>query len=615
MKDIKYINKEFNTLKESLINYSKNYFPNTYNDFSPSSTGMLFIEMASYVGDVLSFYIDNQIQETFIQYARQKENLFNLSYLLGYTPKVTTAASVIVDVYQQLPAITSASITIPDFSYSLKVPINTPINSNNNSNINFLTEKEIDFSYSSSFDPTEIQVYQIVGNQPAFYLLKKSVKAISANVNTATYTIDAPTRFKTIEINDDNIIGITSIIDSDDNIWYEVPSLAQDFIYDNITNNSYSNNNYTGSQDVLNVLKLKTVDRRFVTRFLNESTLQIQFGSGIVDEQDEEIIPNLDNVGLGLPFGRSKLTTAFSPLNFIFTKNYGLAPSNTTLTVKYLTGGGVEYNVPQNTLTQIDNTYIKFNNPSLNSVLAQTIFDSITCNNVKAADGGGDGDNVEELRNNSLGNFQNQLRSVTAEDYVIRSLSMPPEYGSIAKIHAEKEKIQYNYDNVDSSIMLYILSYDNNKKLKQASTILKENLQTYLSQYRMINDFIKIKDAFIINIGINFDIIPLPRFNNNEVILRCISALTSFFNIDKWQINQPIILRDLYILLDKIEGVQTVKNIEIINKIGDPNTYYSNFGYDIKGATINNTIFPSLDPMIFELKNPEVDIKGRIVPL
>ena len=615
MKDIKYINKEFNTLKESLINYSKNYFPNTYNDFSPSSTGMLFIEMASYVGDVLSFYIDNQIQETFIQYARQKENLFNLSYLLGYTPKVTTAASVIVDVYQQLPAITSASITIPDFSYSLKVPINTPINSNNNSNINFLTEKEIDFSYSSSFDPTEIQVYQIVGNQPAFYLLKKSVKVISANVNTATYTIDAPTRFKTIEINDDNIIGITSIIDSDDNIWYEVPSLAQDFIYDNITNNSYSNNNYTGSQDVLNVLKLKTVDRRFVTRFLNESTLQIQFGSGIVDEQDEEIIPNLDNVGLGLPFGRSKLTTAFSPLNFIFTKNYGLAPSNTTLTVKYLTGGGVESNVPQNTLTQIDNTYIKFNNPSLNSVLAQTIFDSITCNNVKAADGGGDGDNVEELRNNSLGNFQNQLRSVTAEDYVIRSLSMPPEYGSIAKIHAEKEKIQYNYDNVDSSIMLYILSYDNNKKLKQASTILKENLQTYLSQYRMINDFIKIKDAFIINIGINFDIIPLPRFNNNEVILRCISALTSFFNIDKWQINQPIILRDLYILLDKIEGVQTVKNIEIINKIGDPNTYYSNFGYDIKGATINNTIFPSLDPMIFELKNPEVDIKGRIVPL
>ena len=609
MKDIKYLNKDFNSFKESLVNYAKNYFPNTYNDFSPSSTGMLFIEMASYVGDVLSFYIDNQIQETFIQYARQKENLFNLSYLLGYSPKITTPSSVIVDVYQQLPAILSGSITVPDYSYCLKIPKYTSISTVNNNNINFITEDEVNFNYSSSLDPTEITIFQTLNNQPLFYLLKKSVKAISANINTYSVSIDEPTKFKTIEIEEENIIGITSITDSDNNEWYEVPSLSQDFIYDAVYNTDLTNNS-----DILQVLKIKSVPRRFITRYLNEETLQIQFGSGVLDESDEEIIPNLDNVGLGLPFGKSKLTTSYSPLNFLFTKTYGLAPSNTTLTIKYLTGGGVRSNVSQNTLTQLDTDNVVFLNPDLNATLAQTIFDSLAVNNIKAADGGSDGDTIEELRHNALGNFQTQLRGVTSDDYVVRSLSMPPKYGALSKVYAEKEKIQYD-NNIDSSIVLYILSYDNNKKLKYSSNLLKENLKTYISQYRMINDFIKIKDAFIINIGINFDIIPLPRFNSNEVIIRCIEALTNFFNIDKWQINQPIILRDIYVLLDKIEGVQTVKNIEIINKIGEPNTYYSNYSYDIKGATINNIIYPSMDPMIFELKNPEIDIQGRIVPL
>ena len=158
------------------------------------------------------------------------------------------------------------------------------------------------------------------------------------------------------------------------------------------------------------------------------------------------------------------------------------------------------------------------------------------------------------------------------------------------------------------------MAFDNNKRLKTASTALKQNLSTYLSQYRVINDAINIKDAFVINIGVEFDLIVLPNYNNNEVIFNCIQSLKDYFTIDKWQINEPIMLRDLYILLDKVDGVQTVKKINIVNKVGT-NLGYSQYAYDISGATQNNVVYPSLDPMIFEVKYPDTDIVGRIVPL
>lgn len=616
IRDIKYINKDFSSLKKTLVDFTKTYFPDTYNDFSPSSTGMLFMEMASYVGDVLSFYLDNEVQENFIQYARQKENLFNLAYLLGYRPKITSAASTEIDVYQLLPAITDGTSTVvPDYSYCLKLDENTKVSTNTNPAINFLIQDKLDFSFSSSLDPTVLSVYQISGLQPTFYLLKKTRKAISATVNTTTFTFTTPQRFSTVNINASNIIGVLDIIDSDGNKWYEVLNLSQDMVYDSIKNSTANSVYFSGSEDVSQVLKLREVQRRFVTRFLNDSNLQIQFGAGTTRNTDEEIVPNPNNVGIGLPFEKNKLNTAYSPLNFIFTDSYGVAPSNTTLTVRYLTGGGVDANVSQNSLTVLDTSTLHFINNNLStSSLAQTIFDSVAVTNAKAADGGRDGDNVEELRLNSLGNFQNQLRTVTKDDYIIRALSMPAEYGTIAKLYVESEKLQDLKDGFSPTLNMYVLSYDGDKKLRIASNLLKQNLSTYLSQYRIINDSIKLKDAFIINIGIDFDIILLPNYNNNEVIVKCIQALKEFFSVDKWQINQPIILRDIYVLLDKIEGVQTVKNIKIKNKTGN-SLGYSNYAYDIEGATLNNVVYPSIDPMIFELKYFETDIQGRVVPL
>jgi hypothetical protein len=574
------------------------------------------MEMASYVGDVLSFYLDNQIQETFIQKARQTDNLFNLAYMLGYTPKVTTAASVDVDFYQQVPAKLSGSVTVPDYDYALLIPENTQISSNTNSSIKFLVEDVVDFTVSSSMDPTEVSVYQLSGTTPTYYLLKKTRKAISATINTTTFSFNAGVRFDKRTINTSNIIGILDVVDSDGNEWYEVPNLAQENVFDTIRNTNINDPNYTENSGAPYLLQLKQVQRRFVTRFKNTGSLELQFGAGNYGSNDEEIIPNPDNVGLGLPFERTKLTTAFSPLNFVFTNSYGIAPSNTTLTVRYLTGGGVAANVEAGALTIVDDTNVRFLNQNLtNTSLANTIFNSLASNNERGADGGQDGDTIEEIRQNATGNFQNQLRTVTKEDYLVRALSMPSNLGVIAKAYAIPAKIaEYQPGELPTILDMYILSYDVNKRLRTASSTLKRNLRTYLSEYRMINDAIKIKDAFIVNIGVEFDIIVLPNYNNNEVLTKCIDALSSYFDTDKWLINEPIILKDLSILLDKVDGVQTVKKVKVTNKAGEA-LGYSAYGYDIDGATVNDVVYPSIDPMVFEVKYPNEDIKGRVVPL
>ena len=615
IKDIKYLNKDFTELRSSLVNYAKTYFPTTYNDFTPASPGMMFMEMAAYVGDVLSFYLDNQFQETFLQYARQTNNLYELAYMFGYKPNVTGVALVDINFYQQVPAISSGSSYIPDFNYALYIEPNSRVTSNLNSNISFLVGDPVDFSVSSSGDPTEITIYQIAGTTPQSFLLKKTRKAVSANINQKQYTFDTPVQFATVDLSDENIIGILDCFDSDSNQWYEVDYLAQDTIYKSIRNTNTNDPNLSQYQgDTPYLLQLEQVQRRFVTRFIDSGSLQIQFGAGTATDSDEYIVPNPDNVGLGLPFEKDRLTVAYSPNNFTFTRTYGIAPSSTTLTFRYLTGGGVTANVPSNDLTQLTST-TKFLNSNLNPNTANTVFASLAVSNLVAASGGGSGDTEEEIRQNSSANFASQQRNVTQDDYLVRTLAMPAKYGTVAKAYIEPTKAQTISAGESNSILdLYILSNNAQGQLTTGSLALKQNVITYLSQYRMVNDSINIKDGFIINIGVNFEIIILPNYNNNQVLTACILALQDYFTINKWQINQPILLRNLYILLDKIEGVQTVKTVNIVNKVGT-NLGYSPYAYDIAGATANNVIYPSLDPSIFEVKYLNTDIQGKVVPL
>jgi hypothetical protein len=614
-RDIKYLNRDFSDFRNRLIEFSKTYFPNTYNDFSPASPGMMIIEQSSYVGDVLSFYLDNQFQENFIQFAQQTNNVYELSYMFGYKPKTTGVAQATVDFYQQLPAKNVGGTIVPDYDYALTINENTIISSAAGGNTPFLLQDKIDFSFSSSQDPTEISVYQISGDSPQYYLLKKSRKTISSQINSQTFTFTTPENFTTIEINSSNIVKILDIIDSDGNVWYEVDHLGQEMIYKKIKNTNVNDpNNVLDSGEVPYLLSLEKVQRRFSTRFTSAGTLQIQFGSGTAIDNDEDIIPNPNNVGLGLLTQQSKLTSAYSPTNFLYTDTYGIAPSNTTLTVRYLTGGGVTSNVDANTLTTLNTTNINFNQINLNSTTANYIFGSLSSNNPEAASGGRAGDTVEEIRQNTLALVSSQKRSVTADDYLVRALSMPSEYGAISKAFIEQPKLTDNQVSTIETLNLYCLTQNAQGHFSQPSNTIKQNLRTYLSQNRIIGDNIEIRDAFIINIVVNFEIIVLPEYNNNEVLLRCINLLIDYFSRDKWQLNQPILLRDIYINLDRIRGVQTVKNVKITNKAGTT-IGYSQYSYDIDGATQNQVIYPSLDPSIFEVKFPQTDIKGKVVPL
>jgi len=609
-RNINYITKDFNEYRNQLINYSQVYFPQVYTDFTPSSPGMMFMEQAAYVGDVLSFYLDNQIQENFLQYARQNDNLYDMAYMYGYKPKVTGLAETDIEFFQQVPSILVNGIYEPDFSYALYVNSNTQITTNNGTGQKFAIEDPIDFSVSSSMDPTDVSVASLSGGNPQFYLLKKTRKGFSGTIAEQTFSVGDPQEFLTLILEDTQIAGIIDVIDSDGNKWYEVDYLGQDLIYDGLRNTNINSPNTYEDEDTPFILQTKQVQNRYATRYLNSTQLQLQFGAGNPSNTTEEIIPNPFNVGLGLPFEQSKLTTAYSPTNFIFTNTYGTPPTNTTLTVRYYKGGGVQSNVLSNTLNSVDTTTINFINGGLNSTTAQFVFDSIATTNPLAASGGKDGDTIEEIRQNSISNFSTQLRNVTADDYLVRALSMPSKYGKVSKAYTQKPQA----DEANTTLDLYVLTDNVNSHLTTASDSLKNNLKTYLNQYRMIGDVISIKDAFVINFGINFEIITYPNYNSSEVIERCILSLKDYFNIDKWQINQPIIVPDLYVMLDALEGVQTVKSVILTNKAGTTSGY-SEWAYDMNGANQNGTIFPSLDPSIFEVKYPNNDITGRVVVL
>ena len=609
-RNINYINKDFTSYRNQLVNYSQTYFPTTYTDFSPTSPGMMFIEQAAYVGDVLSFYLDNQIQENYLQYARQTNNLYDMAYMYGYKPRVTGLATVTVDLYQQVPAKLINGVAEPDYDYAVIINANTQITTTSGTPQTFIIEDSVNFTVSSSSNPTSVTVAQITSGVPDYYLLRKSTTAYSGTIKSTDFSFGAPVEFATVSINAPNIANIIDVIDSDGNQYYEVDYLGQDLVFDGIRNTNVNDPNTYNDSDTPYLLQTKSVQNRFATRYLASNLLQLQFGAGSPATVTEDVIPNPFNVGLGLPFGQDKLTTAYSPTNFIFTNTYGNTPSNTTLTVRYLTGGGVGSNILANALTNVNTSNIQFLKGGLNTTTAQYVFDSIASNNPYAANGGNNGDTVEDIRQNAISQFSTQMRNVTQDDYLVRALSMPSKFGTISKAFTQKP----NADEANTTLDIYCLSQNEQSQLTIPSSTLKNNLKTYINEYRMIGDTISIKNAFIINFAIDFEIVTYPNYINNKVLSDCIVALRNYFRIDKWQINQPIITPDLFVLLDAIDGVQTVKQINFTNKTGTSQNY-SEWAYDMDGANQNGTIFPSLDPSIFELKFPNSDIKGRVVNL
>ena len=612
-KTINYLNKDFSDFKNALINLAQIYYPDTVNDFSEGSPGTMFIEMASYVGDVLSFYTDAQIQETFLQYAQERENLYSLAYTLGYVPVVSNPASVELEIFQQIPADSNGN---PDYDYTCRIRKNSSFLPNNNSGVSYIIQNDVNFAFSSSFDPTEQTIYSFDGTQPEYFLLKKKAKAISAELKTVTFAIGEAKRFKTLSLEDSKIIGIQSIVDSEGNDWTEVPYLAQETVFEEVPNIEANDPTLKQYQNqVPFLLRTKKVSKRFVTRFRSNKNLEIQFGAGSISGDDTTIIPNPDNIGLGINDGRSLLDMSYDPSNFLYTKAYGEVPSNTTLTVTYLVGGGINSNANANVINRLGSLTVLPTKGGTDANVFNTAVTSIACNNPKPATGGGPGDSAQDIRLNTAANFSAQKRTVTKEDYIFRALSMPPQFGKVAKAYITQDT-QISLDtnkriSNPNALNLYTLGYNYVGKLSPLSVAAKTNLATYLEQYRMLTDAINIKEASIINFKVEFDITVKKGYSNDQVLLNSINNMKAFFRINNWQINQPINIGDVTGLLYNTVGVQTVNDIIFTNLFGDISGY-SKFKYSFEAATRNNTIYPSLDPSIFELKNPNTDIIGRV---
>ena len=661
-KDIKYLNKDFTDFRNNLIEFSKTYFPKTYSDFNESSPGMMFIEMASYIGDSLSYYIDDTLKESLMVHAEDIENVIALSQYLGYTPKVTSPAITTLSVYQLVPAVGTGINNTIDTKFLLTIKEGMQVEST--SGIKFITQDVVDFSDSTD---REITLYErdAVSGEPSFYLVKKYVKVISAEIQTQEFDFGSYQAFQKIDIPATNVIDIYDVRDSNGNKYYEVPYLGQEMVFVDYPNTENNDPDlYQFKTTVPYILKTIKTPKRFVKKVNSDSTTTVQFGAGDPTANDEQLIPNLKNVGLGLPNSISRLEASFDPTNFLHTKTYGTSPSNTTITLKYLVGGGVASNVGKGTLTRI--TAIEFEEDTqlftdTERSIYNTTKSSIAVDNEVPATGGRDGETIEEIRQNALANYGSQNRAVTAKDYQIRVLAMPSKFGGIAKAYAtadgtldnnspsailsspsalneftdlvmsfvnkpdneepDRKSVQTeirdflvgktsndNEKNNPFAINLYLLGYDSDGKLSELNRAVKENLKTYLNEFKMLTDGINVSNGYIINIGINFEIITLRNYNNSEVLANCIQELKDYFNIDNWTFNNTINLSELELIVANVDGVSSVPKMEIVNKCGGN---YSANAYNIMAATKDKVIYPSLDPSVFEVKFPDVDIKGR----
>ncbi|MAH47869.1 hypothetical protein CMI37_18755 [Candidatus Pacearchaeota archaeon] len=609
-KDIRYLGKDFAQFRQNLITFTKQYFPNTYQDFNESSPGMMFMEMASYVGDVLSYYTDQAFRESLLSGAQEEQNVLMLSQLFGYRPRLNSPAHCKLDVYQLVPAIGAGEAARPDYTYALSIQNGMEVLTGDDKL--FRTAENIDFN-----DNPDVSVYETDGSgNITYYLLKKQTTVVSGEVVTREFAFDDPKQYDKILIPETNVLEILSVTSDTGQPWYEVNYLAQDTVFEDIANIEYNDPSLSQHRSTVPyILKLRKTPRRYISRVRSDLTTELQFGSGISSDADEEIIPNPKNVGSGLEYLRRTTTSNLDPSNFLATSTYGLAPNNETLTVKYTIGGGIKDNVGVNTIININSiTYLNDNS----TVDLSIVKDSVAVNNPEPARGGTEKQTIESIRQNAIASFAAQNRIITREDYIARIYALPPKYGAVAKAYVigdtqqNTQDIDYPRDTIANplALNLYLLGYDSDHNLVSPNNALKENIRTYLSEFRMLTDAISIKSAHIVNLIVNFEIIPKARYNNDEVLTRCIDRLKMLLHTDKMQINGSINISELTSELDQVEGVQSVPTINIQNTT---KSGYSNVVYNIAAATRNNIIYPSLDPCIFEIKYPNLDIKGRVI--
>ena len=650
--NINYTSKDFSTIKADLIEYTKSYFPDTYKDFNETSPGMMLIELASYVGDVLSYYIDYNYKESILTTATERKNVLRLAEFLGYKTTPTTPSMAKIKVTTDFDADSDGN---PDYSTTIQNVIDSglQIQSTDNSELVFETLGEIDFTISGSPDVPRDEVISIGNDGVATsYRSTRYVNAISGETKTKSFTISSPTKFLELDLGVENVVEILDVRDSSNGKYYEVNYLAQDRILKEIhyadidpdtgeavRDSAYNNNNITTamSTDVSIPYTLEYIksNKKFVKKVDPETNnTKLQFGNGLYKfnvsgSSSAGLFSVVEQQGMnvsGVP--GSVINASLNNLTTNNSLNLGETPANTILTVTYRQGGGANSNAQANELTNVINSN-----------------ESITVTNEEPASGGTDGESIIEIKENAKTFFASQMRCVTREDYQARILNLPAKFGNIAKATVARL-------NDISALKIYTLSYDQERRLTQTPPLVLNNLRMYLEQFRMINDALDFGFATLdsdgnitgnysgykINFGVEFEVNGDRRFNPVDIKLEVIDCIKEYFLIDKMQFGQPINLNELrYQILGK-NGVIGIQTLNIKQDMSERGRHFKNisadgivlpetdgeggygFVYDF-GKALGTTeedkargiIRPSTTPAVFELRNPNTDIYGRVI--
>lgn len=629
-KQVKYVNKDFSDFKKSLVEFTKFYFTETYQDFSDASPGSIFLDMASYVGDVLSYYTDYSFKENLLAHAEEKENLVSLAQGFGYKPQLVTPAICTVSMSALIPADSVGALDtkyLPRFSAGTSFTATTFSDSGT-----YITQDICDFG--DAID-REVKPFSLDSNTdlPSEYVVSKPIKAVGANEKEFKMTVGTPEKYLKIELPEDNIVDIKSVTDAEGNTWHQVDNLSQDYVFqDTLVNITDST--------VMPLYSIKTVkvNRRFVVRINRDMKTELVFGSGTGDLSDIYEHPDYRTV-YDDNYLQNMTNVALDTINFTTGNSFGLAPGDTTLTITYRVATGLKSNVSAGAINKVNNLIVA-NETSIFTTAEQTVWNgmlsSVSVVNDEAARGGGSTPTIEEIRQSALGFVNAQRRIVTSTDYEKRVLSMPAKYGTVAKAFVMKDDAitqiqQFNQQEVENwrtldpeddielvvnkplntNINLYILGLDSNKRLTTLNNTIKNNIKQFLKGYRLMTDRINILDAFRVSIGVDYSIVVYKGFMTADVLVRCHDRIRKYFDVDRWQINQPIIVDELMVEIAKVEGVQAVPSLTFNNKYQQRDgSDYATYTYNLEGNTKDRIVYPSADPCIFELRYPQTDIVG-----
>lgn len=595
-KFIALINRDFASLKKSLIQFTKADHSGSYTDFNEASPGMALLEWSAFVGDNMSFYIDDSFKELDMRRARQLENVVSLAKSKGYRPRGKSAATGPVHVAIEVPARTDGSgNVIPDESY---IPVLRAGSQFEGAGATFESVQDLNFSSSldrqvtgSRFDPTT--------GTPTHFGIFAPVDAVGGETKTESFQISEFKRFRRLELTNADVLEILSVTDSDGNEWDEVEYLAQDWVIDAVQNDGED------SSAVPYLMRLRAVPRRFIVdRDVRSRKSSLVFGSGDGLSFDDELIPSVADYSIPVTGRRRLSMRPIDPRNFLKTSGLGLSPYSTTVTVRYRCGGGPETNVEARVVRNVSRADLTFPRTDLSPTVRGSVESSVSCVNLERMVGGLPEETIEEIKANSDAFFAAQGRAVTREDTVAHVLSMPEKFGRPEKVYVRPSL------SSAAAMDIHVLSRDANGLLTTATPGLKKNIQTYMSRVRMLTDGMNILDSDIINLKLNFGVVIQSKSNRDQVLLRCFDDMMEFFDKNRGQINQPIVLSEISSRLQDISSVISVYQLEFRAVAGTIDGYeYSTVSFDPTAATRNGIIYCP-ENAIFEVRYPRKDIVG-----